>query len=392
MPTPDSPATPSDSSRRRHAATDGPWALSLTVSEEFLNALAAAGVGDGISVPAFRETFPLPMLGDIELSMGMTITRVTFEMREANHGLLSASIWAAGSLEILGDSPMPSMPGRALVRGDVLVAPVIELHDDGTFRAVLDLPNSELVGMVFEGFEGVDTDADTAAALGQMLFATIGGELFSGLARHMGLLGLDLDAESAAPFGLAGVAAAPADVRVLDGEMVLGLRSVDGLDGHASPAPSGDSGLGLGIADGALASVLTVIGALVLGVELPFDVEFVSDRRGIGGRVRNRRLVASSLVPDLRSGLRYTLAPRLIGDEIEISLREAWVELPFVPPMVNQFNRVLGAAAGLAPLRFRVPARHELPARPGSDQRMQLIVSRVEGVDGGVNASVDASF
>lgn len=236
-----------------------------------------------------------------------------------------------------------------MVRGDVLVAPVIELRDDGTFQAVLDLPNSELVGMVFEGFDGVDTDADTAAALGQMLFATIGGELFSGLARHMGLLGLDIDAESAAPFGLAGVAASVADVRVLDGEIVVGLPSVPGLDGHASPAPCGASGLGLGIADGALASVLTVVGALVLGVELPFDVEFVSDRRGIGGRVRNRRLITSSLVPDLRSGLRYTLAPRLVGEDVEISLREAWLELPFVPPMVNQFNRVLGGAAGLAP-------------------------------------------
>lgn len=366
--------------------------MSLTVSEDFLNALAISGIGEGISVPAFRETFPIPMLGEIELSMGMTISRVTFEMLEANHGMLAASIWAVGALEILGDSPMGSMPGRAMVRGDVLVAPVIELRDDGTFQAVLDLPNSELVGMVFEGFDGVDTDADTAAALGQMLFATIGGELFSGLARHMGLLGLDIDAESAAPFGLAGVAASVADVRVLDGEIVVGLPSVPGLDGHASPAPCGASGLGLGIADGALASVLTVVGALVLGVELPFDVEFVSDRRGIGGRVRNRRLITSSLVPDLRSGLRYTLAPRLVGEDVEISLREAWLELPFVPPMVNQFNRVLGGAAGLAPLRFRLPAKHEVPARPGSDETMQLTVSRIEGVDGGVNASIDARF
>jgi len=402
MPTPDSPATPptppardarrAEPSRRHRSGTDGPWALSLTVSEGFLNQLAATGIGDGVEVPVFRETFPMPMLGEIELAMGMTIVGVSFEMLEGHPGRLKASIRAAGSIEILGDSAMPSMPGRAIVRGEVLVAPVIELREDGTFRAVLDLPGSELVGMVFEGFEGADTDVDTAAAVGQMLFATIGGELFEGLAHHMGMLGLDLDAETSAAFGLAGVEASPADVRVLDGQMVIGLPSIAGLEGHASPADCGVSGLGLGVADGALAEVLTVVGGLMLGVELPFDVEFVSDRRGIGGRVRNRRLVGSSLVPDLRSGLRYTLAPRLVGDHVEISVREAWVELPFVPPLVNQFNRVLGGAAGLAPLRIRLPARHQLPARPGTDETVELLVSRIEGVDGGVNATVDATF
>lgn len=374
----------------RRSTVDGPWALSLTVSEEFLNAIAEDGIGAGVTVEPLRQTLSLPMLGDVDLTMGMTIIGVTFSMVAEHHGRLLASIRAAGSLELHGDSPLPSPPGRAIVRGDVLVTPVVEFLPDGGFRAVLDLPGSDLVGMHFEGFEGSETDNDTSAAMGQMLFATVGGEMFSGLASHMGVLGLELGAEEAGLLSLAGVRPAAGDIRVLDGRMVVGLPGVDGLDGHAEPASPGADGLGLGVADGAMAAVVVAASGLTLGVDLPVDLDFSSDQRGVGGRLRNRRLVQHRFVPDLRAGLRYTVATRLVGDRINVSLREAWIELPLVPPVVNQFSRVLGGAIGLAPLKFSLPSVFRLPTPGDGDDELVLTVSDLRGIDGGVTIGLDA--
>lgn len=56
------------------------WALAAVVSEEFLNGMSRQGIGDGVVVEPFRQVFSLPMMGDIDLSVGMTITSVEFEM------------------------------------------------------------------------------------------------------------------------------------------------------------------------------------------------------------------------------------------------------------------------------------------------------------------------
>ena len=49
------------------------WALSTVVSEAFLNAIAAEGVGDGVEVAGFRQAFNLPMLGALDLGVDLRI-------------------------------------------------------------------------------------------------------------------------------------------------------------------------------------------------------------------------------------------------------------------------------------------------------------------------------
>src|SRR5690606_18461332 len=146
-----------------------------------LNELAAAGVGDGIEVAELRNVFQLPMMGPLELAVRMTIVGVSFTMLADHDGALLGQVRATGEVEVLGDTPMAVLPGRARVRGDVLVRPIVELRADGSFVAILDLTGSELIGMELEGIDGLDADAGAQAQMSQMLFAAVGGELFEGL-------------------------------------------------------------------------------------------------------------------------------------------------------------------------------------------------------------------
>src|SRR5439155_18389272 len=102
---------------------------------------------------------------------------------------LHATIRATGDISFYGETMMPPMPGLARVRGEVLVRPTVEYRDDGRFIAVLDVGNSELVGMAFEGMDGVETDADAQDMMGQMLFAAAGGDLFDALKTQLGSVG-----------------------------------------------------------------------------------------------------------------------------------------------------------------------------------------------------------
>lgn len=377
----------------RDDASSAPWAVSLTVPEELLNELAAAGIGDGITVAEFRNVFQLPMMGPLELAVNMSIVEVSFTMLADHDGALLGRVRATGSVEVVGDSPMPVLPGLARVRGDVLVRPVIELRDDGSFVAVLDLLNSELVDMVLEGIDGLEADMDAQAQLSQMLFAAVGGELFTGLAQNLGNLGVDLGPDEGAMVAGIGVATGPAVVEVRDGCMVVGLPATPGLAGHAEPAAASGCRLGVGLSSASL-EVLTLLAAsLQLPGALPLEIDLHTTSRRVGARVRSTRLVDHPLVPDLRSAIRTTLRPRLVGDTIEISLREAWVELPpIVPEVVNRFNRFLGGAASRVSLSVKLPATVTVPVRPESDRTVDLTVSSLDVSEDGVTACIAAAF
>jgi hypothetical protein len=369
------------------------WALSLTVPEPFLEELARAAVGDGIEVAAFRNVFQLPMKGPLELSVSMTITGVSFAMRAEHPDALLATVRANGRVEVLGDSPMPVLPGVARVRGDVLVRPVVELRDDGGFVAVLDLPAGELVSMELEGIDGLEADADAQRQLSQMLFAAVGGELFEGLAANLGQVGIDLPAVDAAILGRMGVRPGPADLTVHDGRLVLGLPATDSVVGEAEEVAVRDSAVGVGLSATAL-EVLTVAAAAsqIPGV-LPVEVDLETSARRVGARVRSTRLVGSPLLPDLRSSLRTTLRPRLVGGHIEVSLREAWVELPSpVPDVVNRFNRFMGGALSRAQLAVKLPSRVTLPVGTEADRHVTLAVTSLDVDAAGVSAVVEAHF
>ena len=372
-----------------HPVPDAKWALSVVVTDEFLNALAVNGIGVGIEAAEFRQTFHVPMLGAVDLSVGMTIVGVHFEMHERHGGRLHATVSAAGHIRLHGDAPM-TLPGPAIVRGEILVEPKIGFAPDGAFTAVLDLAGSELVAMHFDGIEGIDGDADAQAQMGQLLFATIGGELFKGLAEQMGNVGIVLGADQGRVLGELGVATGPADVEVADGHMVVGLPAVHGLHGHAEVEQMTGRRLRVGVAAGALSALVSRLAEESLGVPLPIDLEVTARDRRVGTSIRNPRLVESSVLPDLRPDLRTTIRVRLDGDQIEFGLREAWVELPLVPAPVNRLGRWLGGIASRAPLHLRFPAHASIPVRPDSDRQMNVTVTGLDVGDDGVTLTVDA--
>lgn len=365
------------------------WALSVVVSEEFLNTLARNGVGDGIEAAELRRTFDLPLLGALDLSVRMCIVEVTFQMLEEHGDRLFASIRATGEVSFHGDAPM-SMPGLARVRGDVLVRPRVEYRPDGTFVALLDLAGSELVAMAFEGIDGLESTADAQEMMGQMLFAAVGGELFEGLAQQMGSIGIELEPERGRVFGELGAQPAPADVAVHQGVMTVGLPAVPGLEGRAMAERVSGHRVGVGVAAGALSALANQLAADAVGAPLPFEFDVIARDDRVGARIRNQRLVDTPLLPDLRPGLRSTVRPRLVGDRLELSLREAWVELPLVPPVVNRLNRLLGGVASLAPLSVSIPAHGSIPVRPDSDVRLDLSIVDLEVERDGVAFVVEA--
>jgi len=373
------------------ARTPEHWALSAVISEQFLNALSRAGLRDGMHVEAFRQTFFVPMMGPVELSVALSITAVEFQMRAADRGRLRATVSAAGSVTMLGDHPM-ELPGPARVRGEVLVRPKVRVGRDGSFSALLDLAGSQLVATHFDGVDGVESDADALAQMGQMLFAAVGGELFEAMAGQLGEVGLELDADTAGVLTAVGCRAGAGSVKIQDGRMVVGLRALDGLDGHAATAGAPGPTLGIGLASGALSALTARLVQARLGVALPVELDVNARGRRVGTSLKNRRLVDSPRLPDLRASWRTTLRPRLVDGHIEIGLRESWLELPFVPDPVNQLSRWLGGAASRAPLSIRVPATADLPVRPDSEHRLTVSVSRLEVADTGIGLVVDAHF
>lgn len=371
---------------------DRHWAVSIAVADEFLNRLAVSGLGDGLEVATFRQAFSVPMMGEIDLSVDMTITAVEFSMRSEAAGRLHVTVSASGVIEFHGDTPMVALPGAARVRGEVLVTPRVGLRHDGTFVAQLDLPGSELVAVHFDGIDGMTADADAQAMMGQLLFAAVGGELFEGLARQLGPVGLELDADTASVLAEAGVAAGEADVVVEDGVMLVGLPAAGDLGGHARVTGPDGTRIGVAVAGGSLGPLVRRVAAASLGVDLPLDIEIDTTHRRVASRVRNRRLIRSALVPDLRAAVRTTVRPRLVGDRLELSVREAWLELPLVPSVVNDVNRFLGGAASRAPLSLSVPASVTLPVRPGSDATFRLSLGELTVDDHGVSLEVDAEL
>ncbi len=376
---------------RRHAVV-------LVVPQELLNRLAARGIGEGVEAPVLRNTFHLPMMGPLEMSVRMTIIGVSFEMRPTDGGRLRATVRATGSVELHGDTPMPALPGLARVSGVVLVDPIVERRPDGSFVAQLDLPGSELVGMNFDGIDGIEADAEAQAQMSQMLFSAVGGELFENLAQALGRVGIEMTADEGARLDGIGVARGKASVRVTAGQIEVGLPAADGFDGDGPAVAVNGARIGVGVASGVLSALVAELAAGQLGVDLPFELDTVVAERSVDGRIRGTRLVQSSLLPDLRAGVRYRVEPRLLGDRLELVLRGAWIELPLVPPIVNQFNRWLGGVAARVPEQFagplalRLPSRVQLPVRPGSDERMDVSLAGLKMTDGGVELVLETDL
>lgn len=371
-------------------AAERRWAVAISVGEEPLNAMAAASIGAGIDMGVVHEQVAVPMLGEANVSVDMAITGVTFAMDERHAGRLLASVHARGDVVVHSDM-MGEMPlGRVHVSGDVLVDLDVAVEPHGAVRAHLDLPNSDLVATHFHGIEGVETDADMQAQMGEMLFASVGGDLFGGLADSMGRIGIDLPPEVGRVLLEAGVRPGPAVVEVRAGHVVVALESARVVHGDAEPPAPGPGHLSIGLASGVLGVLTERLVATALGLEIPFELSVRTARDRIVATVRNERLVAIAGLPDLRPGMRYEIGCALEGRAVAVSLHRAWLRLPLVPPVVDEIGRFAGGAVGMAPLRLPLPAELRIPVTGTPEDAVLLRVASIDIGRRGVYIDVTA--
>lgn len=370
--------------------TSSTWALCAAVTEEMLNDLAILAVGDGVTLDQVETDVALPGMGDVRLRLTLTVTSGTFDLRADDNGRARVVIHASGdvAVEALGfegsSAPaatmLPSGPVPIPVRVEALVDPVVEVRDDLTVEVGLAVRGGELVGVTVDGDapapDGVDADAWVGMSqMVNMLFSTMGEQLWAGLGEHVGVVGDELPAEVGAVLADLGVAPGRADVRIATGLMTLGLPARDDVVGHAPPVPVAGKRLALSLAGSGVDTVASRLLALVVGNRpLPFEIDVELGDQRVQGRLRQTRLL-SERIPDLRLALRTDLRPRLVGGRLEVSLRAAWVEVPELFPtfgltgLINDLSHRMGGFASLAPLRLRFPSVIQVPiggGRPGN--------------------------
>jgi hypothetical protein len=358
------------------------WAVCAAVTQEMLNDLVLFAVGEGVRLDPVETDVALPAMGDVRLKVALTITGGTFDLRPDDGGRVRVVVTAAGEVEAKavgfeGDSapasPMlPSGPVPIPVRVEALVDPVVELRDDLTMQVGLAVQGGELVGV------RVDPDAPTPDGVDpttwgpmtqmiDMLFATMGEQLWAGLGEHVGVVGTDVGAEVGAVLNDLGVDVGRADVRVGSGLLTLGLPAKTGVVGRATPVPVSGRCVALSLAESGVHQLAALLIPLALGPRpMPFEIQVDLGDQKVEGTLRQSR-VLSERVPDLRLSLRTDLRPRLVGGRLEVSLRAAWVELPSLfggfglTGVINDVSRRVGELASLAPLRLRFPAVIQVP-------------------------------
>lgn len=367
------------------------WAATAVVTQDFLNHMAEKGLADGVDGPELSQSFNLPMMGSLDLVVRTRFVAVSFTMSSEHAPRLLTSVTAEVSVDAGDDSALPVLPGPARVRGDVLVDPLVCFDDDGTFRAVLDLPRCELLGVTFEGIEGAEADADALVQMGEMIFAAVGGEMFGALGDGMGQVGLELGPHDSLVFDELGVARGDATVLIHDGHLTVALPAVDGLTGSAEVTELTGRRLRIGLASGALTALVNRLLEENVGLPVPFDIDVIARDGRIGAQVRNPMFVDIGGLADLRPALRYTLRPRLEGDHLTVALREVWVDLPFMPSPIRRLNRWVGGAASRAPLHVTLPAETSVRIRPESDHLMEVRLTALDVRRDGVTLVIDAS-
>lgn len=372
---------------RRSGSVDNRWALALSVTQDLMNALAASRIGEGLPVGRTTRRVTMPMMGELDVTLDLTILGLNIALSPEDGGRLRTTVRAAGDVSFGEGSPMPPLPGRPIVAAEVLVPVHAELRPDGRFVASVDPSRGEFVGMKLERIEGADIDPGTLEAMGGMLFASLGDDAFASMASGIDPIGVELPADQARPLVQLGVRPAPADIVVEDGVLTVGLPAHDDVEGHATAHLRPGQQISAGIASGTLTRLAYALAERTLGVPLPFDVELQPANSEVGARIRNRRLIETPWLPDLRPGVRTAVAARLAGDRIELSPREAWIELPLVPPVVNRINRAVGSLASLAPVSTSLPARYRVPVADGVT--ITLAVTELAMRPDGVTCVVD---
>ncbi len=376
------------------------WAMCASVTQDLLNDLVLVAVGEGVPIEPLEQQLVLPGMGEVLLTLGLTITGGRLDLRSDDGGRARAIVTADGDVaaraaDMEGDvdaTPfgMPSSPAPIPVRVEALVDPVLEVHEDLTVTVGLDLVGAELVSVSVDPDaptpEGVDPDAWTAVTqMTNLLFGSMGGGLFASLGEHVGTIGTDLPADVGAVLADLGVAAGRADTSVSSGLLSFGLRAREGVVGRAEPVPVAGKRVGMALAGSVVDKVAQLLLALALdGLPMPFELEVDLGEQQVGGRLRQTRIL-SERFPDLRAAVRTEVRTRLVRGRLELTVQAAWLEMPsIVPSFVNDLSRRVGGVAAWAPLRLRFPSTLQLPLVPGTDDTLPVRVDDLRVTADGV--------
>lgn len=379
--------------------TSTKWALCAAVTEEMLNELAALAVGEGVTLDQVETDVALPGMGDVRLRVTLTVKGGRFHLNADDGGRARVVVSAAGDVAVdaLGfegstapAAPMlPSAPAPIPILVEALVDPVVELHDDLTMTVGLAVEGGELVGVTVDADapvpDGVDPDAWLPMTqMMNMLFSTMGEQLWAGLGEHVGVVGSDLGAEVGEVLADLGVATGRAEARIATGLMTIGMAAAPDVVGRATPEPVGGRRLAVSLARSGVDKVAELLLTTVAGDRpLPFEIQVDLADQQVRSTLRQTR-VLSERVPDLRLALRTDLRPRLTGGRLEMSVRAVWVEWPELLPTfgltgaINELNRRVGGLLSFAPLRMRFPSVIRVPLGGDADGGSDAVGLRID--------------
>ncbi len=384
------------------------WAVCASITDELLNDLAMLGMGDGISMEPVEHEINMPAMGEVRLRLALTISAVTFDLRADDGGRARVTVAGSGEVSVKGSDyegdtigegavGMPTPPAPLPVSLTALADPYFELRDDHTLSVGLDLREAELVSLDVDQSggvpDGVQPDAWTGVLqMTSMMFNMMGHELFAGLGEAVGSVGLDLGEDIGMVLADLGVDKGVADTSVGSGVLSIGLPATEDTVGSAVPVPVAGRRFGVSLARSGVDQLAEkLLGRVVGGMPLPFEVELDLGERRIGGGVRQPRII-SERFPDLRSTVRTEVAVRLARGRLEMAVTSAWLEWPpIVPSFVNSLNRLMGGLASMAPLRFRFPATLQVPLVPGSDETLDVRVDDLRVSPDGVGVALALS-
>ncbi|MEZ5311860.1 MAG: hypothetical protein R2735_14970 [Microthrixaceae bacterium] len=370
----------------------GPMAMVASLTQEMVNDLLPFLVGVGIPVDPLDTTISLPGMGDIEVTLGLTVTGVNAVLDSANGGRIKVIVAGAGevstrTVDYAGDavsaespavSPILSAASAMLpsapipVIGEALVQPFMYLKPNGQIIVGLDLNQAEFISIATDPNASVPEGVEPAGWPGMLamfgvLLGGIGGDLFAALSEHVGEAMVELDEEVGSVFVKLGGRPGPIALSVSSGLVTISFPADSSVKGAALPVPIAGKRIGVGLATSVVDHVAHIALERAAGeLPLPFELKVSLDEQSVGGQIKNSRIFPESL-PDLRGALRTEVRTRLLRGQLELSVQSAWIEMPsIVPSFVNQISKRLGGLVALAPFKVKFPALIPVPLPDGA--------------------------
>ena len=403
---PRAPLTPGRATppSRRPSGDRRRWAICASVTEELLNDLVFFGLGEGVSLDPVEQQLTLPSLGEVTMRLSLVITGVRFELRGDDGGRARVTVSGQGVIGVItkdfegdvfeGAPEIPAPPAPLPIALTALAEPFLELRDDRSVSAGLDLRNALLLQLGVDLEAGVPEGVDATAWAGilQMtatMFSMMGDRLFDDLGDAIGSVGMDLGEDIGTLLADLGVDHGPADTQVSSGVLSFGLPAQVEVEGRAMPVPVAGKRLGVSVARSGVNRIAAdLFERAIGGLPLPFELDIDLGEQQVAGKLRQARII-SDRFPDIRSAVRTEVGLRLVRGRLEIAVSAAWIELPsMVPKFVNSLSRRLGGLLSMAPLRFRFPATMELPIVPGTDDTVSVRVDDLRVSSEGVGVVV----